>query len=60
MQNNQFSISYIISILLITVFLVLFGFTPKAGNEPIEVYNVYLKGNIIGVVQNKKEFEDLL
>ncbi|MEE3342484.1 MAG: peptidoglycan DD-metalloendopeptidase family protein [Bacilli bacterium] len=60
MLNNQFRISYIISILLIASFLVLLGFVNDDNKEPIKVYNVYLKGDIIGVVKDKKSFEEYI
>ena len=60
MLNNQFRISYIISTLLIVTFLVLFGFLHDENKEPIDVYNVYLNGKIIGVVKDKGSFEDYI
>ena len=60
MLNNGFRVSYIISTLLITIFLILFGITKNVNNEPITVYNVYLKGKIIGVVKDKNSFENYI
>ena len=60
MLNNSFRISYIISTLLIAIILVVLGFTHFDNKEPISVYNVYLKGKIIGVVKDKDSFENYI
>ena len=60
MLNNSFRISYIISTLLIAIILFFLGFTNYHSNEPISVYNVYLKGRIIGVVKDKDSFENYI
>ena len=60
MSRNSFRISYVISTILITGFVVFFGINKTVNNEPISVYNVYLKGKIIGVVRDKDSFENYI
>lgn len=57
MQNNNFKISYIISIILLGTIIFSLGFTNYKQKKPIDVYNVYLDGNIIGTIKSKSSFE---
>lgn len=57
MPQNKFKISYIISIILITILICYLGFTQYNPFIPQEVYNVYLDGNIIGTIKSKSSFE---
>lgn len=60
MVNDGFRISYAISTVLIVIILVFLGFTHNINSEPMNVYNVYLDGKIIGVVKDKNEFENYI
>ena len=57
MLNNHFKISYFISIILIGLIAISLGFTKYNNKNPIDVYKVYLDGNIIGTIKSKESFE---
>ena len=60
MQNNKFKISYIISIILLGIIIFGLGFTNYINKNPINVYNVYLDGEIIGTIDDKDSFENYI
>ena len=60
MLSKNLRISYVISTLLIVAILVFLGFKHNVNAEPINVYNVYLNGKVIGVVGDKTSFEDYI
>lgn len=60
MQNKKFKISYIISIVLLGTIVFGLGFTNYTNKNPIDVYNVYLDGNIIGTIKDKTSFEEYI
>lgn len=57
MLNRNFKISYIISILLLTLIIFGLGFSKSQNKTPLDLYNVYLDGKIIGTIKNKESFE---
>lgn len=60
MLNSKFKLSYFISIILIVIILFGLGFTYRNSNYPIDVYNVYLDGDVIGTVEDKDSFEKFI
>lgn len=57
MFNKSFRISYIIVIVLIGILVFGLGFTSYQEKTPMEVYQVYIDGEIIGTVSSKDDFE---
>ena len=57
MINKNFRISYYIIIFLVGILAFGLGFTSYNNNEPSEVYNVYVDGEIIGTIKDKDSFE---
>lgn len=60
MQNKQFRLSYFIVIILIGVLVVVLGFNSFSRKVPKEVYQVYIDGEIIGVVSDEEAFDDFI
>lgn len=60
MQNKQFRLSYITVIILIGVLVFGLGFTSYSRRVPREVYQVYIDGQVIGVVENDEFFEEYI
>ena len=60
MVNNQFKISYFLSIILVGILLFCLGFTHLQEDNPISVYNVYLDGDVIGTIKDKNSFEKFI
>lgn len=57
MQIKQFRLSYIIVIILIGVLVFGLGFTSYRRRVPVRVYQVYIDGEKIGIVNDDKEFD---
>ena len=60
MQNKQFRLSYIIVIVLIGALVFGLGFTSYNRKVPREVYQVYIDGQVIGIVKDDDNFEDYI
>ena len=60
MQNKQFRLSYIIVIVLIGVLVFGLGFTSYRRKVPVEVYQVYIDGKMIGTVANEEAFDEYI
>ena len=60
MANNKFRISYILVIIIISILVFCLGFTVNNKNNPIDVYKVYIDGEIIGTVKDKEEFDSFI
>lgn len=60
MRNKQFRLSYIIVIVLIGVVLFGAGFTSYSRKVPLKVYQVYIDGQMIGIVEDDEEFDDYI
>ncbi len=60
MLNKDFRISYYIIIILVSVLAFGLGFTSYNNREPSEVYNVYVDGEVIGVVKDGNSFEEYI
>ena len=54
---SKFRISYIFVIIIISVLVFCLGFTVNNKNNPIDVYKVYIDGEIIGTISDKEEFD---
>lgn len=54
---NKFRISYIIVIIIVSVLIFCLGFTVNGKNNPIDVYKVYIDGEIVGTISDKNEFD---
>ena len=57
MQNNQFRISYVIVILLVGAMAFYLGFPHHYKQVPESIYQVYIDGEVIGVVKKQKNLE---
>lgn len=57
---SKFRISYILAIIIISVLVFCLGFTVNNKNNPIDVYKVYIDGEIIGTVKDKEEFDSFI
>ena len=57
---NNFRISYFIVIILISILAFCLGFTTNNNSNPNTVYNVYVKGKVIGTVRDKDSFEEYI
>ena len=55
--NNKFRVSYVIVILLVGILVFGLGFTSRSKNNPVDVYKVYIDGEVIGTVKDKEEFD---
>ena len=60
MPSNRFRISYIIVIILVGALAFYLGFTPGRSNVPVDYYQVYIDGDMIGMVQDDKELEEFI
>jgi len=59
-NNNKWGFGIIISVIVISLFIILFGFNNKISREPSVVYTVYLDGKYIGTIASKDSFEDFI
>ncbi len=50
----------IFMVIVVSIFLVLFGYTNTRNKIPSEVYKVYLDGDEIGNISSKEKFEELI
>ena len=60
MPNNRFRISYIIVIILVGAFAFYLGFTPSRSNVPNDYYQVYIDGDMIGMVEDQEQLEEFI
>ena len=60
MRNKQFRLSYILVIILIGGLVVGLGFTNFSRKVPKDVYQVYLEGKVIGIIDDDKEFDNYI
>ena len=60
MQNKQFRLSYIIVIVLIGALVFGLGFTNYSRNVPRDVYQVYIDGQVVGIVADDKDFDEYI
>ena len=58
--NRNFRVSYIIVIVLVGVLVFGLGFTKKGNDLPVEVYQVYIDGKVVGTVESKTKFEQYI
>jgi len=59
-MQTKWSISMIILIIIVTISIFLLGFNNNKNGIPQTVYNVYLDGKIIGVIESKESFEEYI
>lgn len=59
-NNSRWGIGIIISIIIVSLFIFLFGFNKKYNDEPKVVYTVYLDGKSIGTIASKDSFEEYI
>lgn len=60
MESKQFRVSYVIVIILLGMLVFGLGFTSFQRMTPIQVFQVYIDGEVIGVVSSKVEFENYI
>ena len=60
MRNKQFRLSYVIVIVLIGVLVFGLGFTSYSRMVPKDVYQVYIDGQVIGIVEDDEEFDEYI
>ena len=60
MPNNHFRISYIIVILLVGGLAFFLGFTHYDEQVPSNLYQVYIDGEVIGMVSDQESLEDYI
>lgn len=60
MQNKQFRLSYVIVIILIGLLVLGLGFTRYSRMVPMDVYRVYIDGQVIGTVEDDEEFDEYI
>ena len=60
MPNNRFRISYIIVIILVGAFAFYLGFTPSRSNVPNDYYQIYIDGDMIGMVEDQEQLEEFI
>lgn len=60
MKQNKFRFSYVIVIILICFIGFLLGFTTYKSNIPVDVFQVYVDGKVIGMVKSKDSFETFI
>lgn len=59
-MSNKINYSSLIIIVLICFSIFLFGFSSNKNKTPRTLYQVYLDGQKIGVINSKDEFEDIM
>ena len=60
MQNKQFRLSYLVVIILIGVLVCYLGFTSYRRNVPRDLYQVYVDGKVIGIIESEEEFDNYI
>ena len=55
MPDSRFRASYILVIILIGILVFSLGFTHYSTKNPQNVYQIYIDGEIIGTVKNKRD-----
>lgn len=60
MLNKQFRLSYLIVIVLIGGLVIGLGFTRFSKKVPMNVYQVYIDGEVIGTVSSEEEFDEYI
>lgn len=59
-NNNKWGFGIIVSVIIISLFIFLFGFNNELSKEPRVVYTVYLDGKSIGTIASRDSFEDYI
>ena len=60
MQNKQFRLSYLVVIILIGVLVFYLGFTSYRRNVPRDLFQVYVDGKVIGIIESEEEFDNYI
>lgn len=60
MLSNGYRISYIIVIVLVGVIAFFLGFHSYSDKVPSSLYQVYVDGEVIGIVKDENEFDDFI
>ena len=60
MQNKQFRLSYLVVIILIGVLVCYLGFTSYRRNVPRDLYQVYVDGKVIGIIESEEDFDNYI
>ena len=55
--NNKFRVSYFIVIILSGILVFGLGFTTTSKDNPVDVYRVYIDGEVVGTVRDKDDFD---
>lgn len=59
-NNNKWGFGIIVSVIIISLIIILFGFSNRINSEPQVVYTVYLDGKSIGTINSKNSFEEFI
>ena len=59
-NNNKWGFGIIVSVILVSLFIILLGFKSSFKGEPGVVYTVYLDGKSIGAIASKESFEEYI
>lgn len=60
MKNNKWGFSIIISIVIVSVFVLFLSFQNNVNKVPTTTYMVYLDGKSIGAIESKDSFEEFI
>ena len=58
MRNKQFRLSYILVIILIGGLVFGLGFNDFSRKVPLDVYQVYIEGRVVGIIDDDKKFDE--
>ena len=56
-MHNRLKIHHIMIIIIISLTILVLGFTDKINKNPKDVYKVFIDGKIVGTIASKEEFE---
>ena len=59
-NNNKWGFGIIVSVIVISLFVILLGFRSNFSSEPRAVYTVYLDGDSIGTIASRDSFEEFI
>ena len=59
-NNSKWGFGIIVSVIVISLIIVLFGFGKNFNSEPMVVYTVYLDGESVGTIVSKNSFEEFI